>query len=271
MRLQDIINTYTPVSTAELCRNDKEELVRQVQIRLRDLGLLHSHPDGRYGGESATALSRFCQAVGQPDTHITPQLAELLIETKVLPPLNPEEPEVVPHDIVQILSCPERDAISNLPLLIAALKEQGIFDLPTLIAAIATVGVETGSFVTVTEYGDYQYFCNNYDWREDLGNDEVGDGFKYRGRGFIQITGKANYRTYGERLRINLLQKPDLALEPETAFRILALYFVDRRIPESARAEDWAAVRYKVNGGYNHWVRFSQLVERAKKQLQSLV
>lgn len=62
-----------------------------------------------------------------------------------------------------------------------------------------------------------------------LGNDKPGDGFLYRGRGLIQLTGKANYRHYGNLIgRPDLLTHPDLANEPAVAVAIVVAYMKDR-------------------------------------------
>lgn len=66
-----------------------------------------------------------------------------------------------------------------------------------------------------------RYFNRKYSHREDLGNEGGDDGWLYRGRGYVQITGKANYRRFGDILDIPLLENPDLALEHEYAYEIL--------------------------------------------------
>ena len=68
-----------------------------------------------------------------------------------------------------------------------------------------------------------------YDNRKDLGNTEAGDGYKFRGRGFIQLTGKDNYKRYGKRIGVDLIANPDLANDPEVAVKLAAEYFADKK------------------------------------------
>jgi putative chitinase len=59
---------------------------------------------------------------------------------------------------------------------------------------------------------------------KSMGSTEVGDGWKYRGRGFIQITGKRNYKFYGKKIGVDLIANPDAALDPKNAAKIAAVY-----------------------------------------------
>ena len=81
------------------------------------------------------------------------------------------------------------------------------------------------------------------------GNDEPGDGWKYHGRGYIQLTGKDNYRAAGEALDLDLVKHPELAADPKNAAKIATWYW-ENRVPESAR-EDVKAATKAINGKYN--------------------
>jgi hypothetical protein len=132
------------------------------------------------------------------------------------------------------------DAVSS------ALKELGIFTPRTLVGALATTRVEVGrNFRPIREIASGQA----YEGRRDLGNTQKGDGVKYKGRGFVQITGRANYERYGKMLGLDLINNPDLALMPVNAARILALYFKDRKVNVACDRADWVRVRRLVNGG----------------------
>jgi predicted chitinase len=165
-----------------------------------------------------------------------------------------------PVAIAGALKCPPANVNRYWPALRAACMENGLTDKASIIAVLATVGTEVASFEPINEFGDTPYFSRNYDGRADLGNTHPGDGARYHGRGFIQLTGRANYRGYEQKLGIPLEEQPELALDATVAARVLGCYFKDRGIAGDARKGDWKAVRRKVNGGLNGWDRFSALV-----------
>lgn len=82
-----------------------------------------------------------------------------------------------------------------------------------------------------------------------MGNDDAGDGYLYRGRGFTMLTGEANYRDAGTDLRVDIVRHPELAADLDTASRIAVWYWLDR-VPEAKR-EDVSAATVHVNGGLN--------------------
>jgi putative chitinase len=80
-----------------------------------------------------------------------------------------------------------------------------------------------------------------------LGNTEAGDGWKYRGRGLIQCTGKDNYRAVGKALGIDLVSNPDMLAQPEWALKSAIAWWEDR-VPD-AMIGDTIRVSKRVNGG----------------------
>ncbi|MBB5858894.1 peptidoglycan-binding protein [Xanthomonas arboricola] len=80
-----------------------------------------------------------------------------------------------------------------------------------------------------------------------MGNNEPGDGYLYRGRGYMQLTGKDQYRAAGEALNLDLVAHPDLAAQPENASRIATWYW-QNNVPQAARQNAHAA-GVAINGG----------------------
>ncbi len=166
------------------------------------------------------------------------------------------------EQIVAACGAPRKNVALYWPLIFGELEAHSIDTPAAQIAVIATISTEVGSFEPINEYGSNEYFTRMYEGRKDLGNLNTGDGARYHGRGFIQLTGRYNYRTYGEMLDIPLEESPELALEPLNAAKILVLYFKTHSIAEQAQKEDWQAVRKSVNGGLNGWTRFIAVVEK---------
>lgn len=172
---------------------------------------------------------------------------------------------ITPEQIVSATGCPLRNVKNNWPLICRELMRLSIADRPVLVAAVATIAVETGSFMPVEEHKDD---FKDYDGRKDLDNTHPGDGYKYRGRGFIQLTGRDNYRVFGAYLQIDLLNDPDKALDPTVAAKILAVYFKTRGVDVAARNSDWSKVRTLVNGGLTGYTRLLDIVQKLNNHVR---
>lgn len=96
---------------------------------------------------------------------------------------------------------------------------------------------ETMGFTRMTEFGDADYFTKHYDPTANpdkakiLGNTQKGDGIKYRGRGFLQITGRDNYTRCGDALNLPLEQHPELLERPEIAAKASIWFWKERVRP----------------------------------------
>lgn len=126
-----------------------------------------------------------------------------------------------------------------------------LIDAPLRIAHfLAQAAHETTGFRDMVELGPEAYF-RRYDGRADLGNTQPGDGARFKGRGIFQLTGRANYRRFGERLGLDLVSRPEVAAEPPIAVVLAGLYWVDRGLNAHADADDAEAVTRRINGGRN--------------------
>lgn len=90
-----------------------------------------------------------------------------------------------------------------------------------------------------------------YEGRKDLGNVRPGDGFLYRGRGILMLTGRGNYDRIGHALGLPLEADPDLACDPQIAVRIACHYWDAHQINVAADANDIVRVTRAINGGIN--------------------
>lgn len=114
-------------------------------------------------------------------------------------------------------------------------------------------------FTPITEFGSPSYF-DKYNAGtpigKNLGNTQPGDGYKFRGRGYVQITGRANYDRIGKLLNVDLVNTPDKALDPETAYLIAAQgmqcgWFTGRNLARFIPSDDQAQfqpARQIING-----------------------
>ena len=85
-----------------------------------------------------------------------------------------------------------------------------------------------------------------------MGNNQPGDGKRYKGRGYIQIAGRCNWcRHYGKIVGQDLENNPELAKDPNIAAQVALAYWKDRGISGPAQAGDNKKVTYLINGGYN--------------------
>jgi len=157
---------------------------------------------------------------------------------------------------------PIENVTANWPLVEEALDKRELYSPLTAVAAISTIAVETGRFWPIKERGGPTYISNLYDNRKDLGNLTPGDGVKYCGRGFIQITGRSNYAHFGTEIGQDLENNPDLALDPAVSADVLALYFHERHVHVYADQQNWEMVRRRVNGGLTGWPRFIDAVTK---------
>ena len=156
-----------------------------------------------------------------------------------------------------------------LPYVEAALGVMDLIDRPMVVGALATIRAETEGFVPISEFqskfntvpGGPPF--GRYDDR--LGNKGAGDGARYRGRGFVQLTGRANYAKYGKKLGCDLENNSEHANAPEVAALLLAVYLSDcaDKFRAALSKDDYASARKLVNGGSHGLEPFRNVFERA--------
>lgn len=105
------------------------------------------------------------------------------------------------------------------------------------------------------------------DLAKRLGNTQKGDGKRYKGRGPIQITGRFNYRKYGQLLQLDLEGNPDLASTTQVGFETACQYWKLNGLNELADIPDFTAITRKINGGLNGQADREKYYARAKQAL----
>lgn len=151
------------------------------------------------------------------------------------------------EQLLQIMPQARQHAGLFISALNSAMAEFNI-DTPARQAAfIAQVGHESSQLLYVRELAS----GDAYEGRRDLGNTHPGDGRRYKGRGLIQITGRANYIACGAALGLDLVAKPELLEQPVTACRSAGWFWKTHGLNELADAGDQVKVTRRVNGGTN--------------------
>lgn len=129
----------------------------------------------------------------------------------------------------------------------AAMAEAGIATPRRVAAFLAQLAHESGELRYMEELASGEA----YEGRRDLGNTQPGDGRRYKGRGPIQLTGRANYRAAGAALGLDLEGNPAQAATLEVGFRVAAWFWTSRELNELADAGNFDAITRRINGGYN--------------------
>lgn len=247
----------------------KGTAVKNLQKRLKELGFNPGAIDGDFGPGVQAAVLAFQKSKGLlADGNAGPRtLAELgLVEDSNLPSVVNK---VTATMVSKMFPYAPVDNIKKyLPSVLKALEDEKLGDKNMVLMALATIRAETARFQPIDE-GKSKYNTSPgghpfdlYDNRTDLGNKGKGDGDKFKGRGFIQLTGRSNYIKFSKALKIGteLVNNPDKANDPEIAAKILALFIKDkeRRIKEALLDGDLRAARKLINGGSHGLPEFTE-------------
>ena len=158
-----------------------------------------------------------------------------------------------------------------LPHLNDTLAAYGITSPLRIAAFLAQIAHESGQLKFWEEIWGPTAAQKRYEPPGDLatrlGNTQRGDGLRFKGRGPIQITGRANYRTYGAQLGVDLEGNPTLAATVPVGFRIAGEYWRRNGLNELADKQDFVAITKRINGGTNGLADRQKYYEQAKRVL----
>jgi peptidoglycan L-alanyl-D-glutamate endopeptidase CwlK len=252
---------------AGLMYGDESPEVRKLQEDLKLLEYYQAGIDGDFGPKTLFAVKRFqgeqkLKVDGVADLDTLLKLAELVKAVSSSELIDVEIcSRMFPHT-------PKRNIEEYLPYIMKALKEVDLYEKEFILIALATIRAESESFMPVNEHKSKENTSSNghpfdlYDKRTDLGNHDYPDGQKYRGRGFIQLRGKENYRRYSDKLGLGdiLLEEPDMANNPVIASQLLAYFLKEKEqgIRDALKKKNLLQARRLIYGDSKGFEQFSE-------------
>jgi putative chitinase len=174
---------------------------------------------------------------------------------------------VTPQELAVCTGARIDRAETFLPSIESAMDEFEINTLQRQAAFLAQVGHESGGLHWLVELWGPTDAQRRYEMRYDLGNVLPGDGFKFRGRGLLQTTGRANYEKTGEALGLDLIEHPEILGEPETAARSAGWFWKSHGLNILADDGEFERITKIINGGLTGYPERLALWSAAKEVL----
>ena len=203
-------------------------------------------PDGKIGPNTINAIKSFETTVmklASSDGMLAPGDATVEALLQGLP-AGPSKEKL---SVVMPRALPAKIDLYYDPL-VAGMKKHDITSNLRMAHFIAQIGHETASFLFAEEIAD----GSAYEGRVDLGNTQKGDGKRFKGRGLIQLTGRANYAAYSKDSGVDYVAKPELvASDPFVAVDVACWFWNTHGINKLADEDDVKAVTKRINGGFN--------------------
>lgn len=244
--------------------------VRIVQQKLKETGFDPGNIDGVFGPGTEAAVIAFQHSKGlMADGIVGPATRKALgLQVDADVDLKDITDTVEPQQVARMLPLtPIGNIKMHLLDVLRALKERGLGDKVMVLMALATIRAETEGFEPISEGRSRFNTSPNghpfdlYDNRSDLGNRGKPDGERFKGRGFVQLTGRFNYEKFGQILGLSsqLVDNPDLANDSKIAADLLAEFLKQKEgdIRAALQRNDLPRARRKVNGGSHGLDRFS--------------
>ena len=192
------------------------------------------------------------------------------------PPSGPEgqDASVTVDSVQQMFPNTHRSAIvANLPMVLSGLQWRGLTDKNMVCMALATIRAETEGFAPIPEgvsrFNTRVDPFDLYEGRAGLGNSQPGDGARFKGRGYVQLTGRSNYTLIGHEIDVDLIGSPDFADDPRIAGKILAQFLFNHQadIRRALANNDLASARKAVNGGDHGLQQFADAYNKGMEFL----
>jgi putative chitinase len=254
--------------------------VTRLQTQLQAKGFPPGAIDGNFGPGTEAAVIAFQRSEDLvADGVVGPRTAAALgFPNQDLPPA-PAMPNVTVAVVARMFPYTPLGNINKyLPTVLTELVKASITGLPLVLAALGTIRAETEGFEPIDEgISRYNTSPNGhpfdlYDYNKKLGNLGPPDGERFKGRGFVQLTGRANYTRFGPIVGLDLVANPtspDQANDPIIASKLLAAFINSKRtmIANALARNDFARAREAVNGGDHDLDKFTDAYQIGMKLL----
>ena len=240
--------------------------VKTVQILLNLCG---ANPplaeDGQVGALTISAIESFQQkivAMTAPDGVVSPN-STTLVKLRSTMPAGFSSAKLKGT----MINATDANIVKFASAVLAKMIARNISTPIRQLHFLAQVGHESGEL----RYTEELASGAAYEGRQDLGNTQPGDGVRFKGRGLIQLTGRANYQNYGKAIGIDLLtnnQWERVASDPDLSVDVAAWYWNTHNLNQFADADDIATITRKINGGLNGYDNRKRIAARARFFLQ---
>jgi putative chitinase len=229
--------------------------VKRLQQALKDKGFYHGVINGDFGSDTDQAVRAFQTSAGLQSDGVAGPITKAKLGIILNPGADITASVSVNNVVSMLTGTSKANVTTHLPNVIAALRAKTLVDKPMVLMTLATIYVETGQFDPIPEnISTLNTSAGGQPF--DLYNGRLGngpnEGARYKGRGFIQLTGRDNYRDIGTAIGVDLVNNPDLALDSVTASKILAEFLkrAELRIRVALAENNLADAREAVNGGH---------------------
>jgi predicted chitinase len=218
-------------------------------------------PDGIYGTKTAGAIAAFqSQVVGQDEPELDVGPRSLTLRTLCAP--LPEACDATLLSLIYLRAADE--AVADLaPGIVETMAKRAIDTPLRQVHFIAQIGHESGELRFREEIASGAA----YEGRRDLGNTQPGDGRRFKGRGLIQLTGRANYTEYAQGIgrKDEILRSPEIiAIDPVLCVDVAGWFWEKRKLNVLADRDDLIKITRRINGGTNGLDDRRRLLVRAK-------